>query len=656
MKQYVFILLIVLTIFPAFRCPEGNAEKTLSAETSVERLRHLNARVADVVSTPGECAAIDQLRKEAKMQNSSLYEAMSYYYYTHYYRSNLKIEEAAYWLQRLDSVARPNRFHTLLYEGHGLLVELYCICGNFDLAMDKAKRMSEEVASLNCPLSHLIVDNSLATVYMSTRQNEEAQKILQYVLSVPAEESLPLIRKTSLALMASAELRLSRLDVAEGYLHELHELLARNEENAFSTSRVYNTNLNIRYHVYSVQCNLLRGDSLQARKHLEEIAKVSGPTSYIYSQALYHRTCADYYLSAGQSELALEEWDKEMALLDSCSGYYLAALRQKASVLKQRGEYKEAFEAYQRFMLLQNSEEQECYILQINQFKSAHEADRSRIANAQLTKKSNSLYALVIALLLFSVILVILIQVNRRLKKKLLLARQRSERSGYLKSAFLANMNHEIRTPLNAIAGFSQLLVDEDDPQICEQYTNIIRGNNELLVNLLNDILDLSGIESDTITFSYAKVHVQSVINDLYEAAKLQIPASVSLIKGATPDLHLYTDRNRLIQVLSNLLSNAIKHTAEGQITIGYELWGSDNVRFHVTDTGEGISDESQRKIFARFVQAAETSSKGVGLGLALCKGFVEHLGGEIGVESVAGKGSTFWFTLPCRMPDNESL
>lgn len=248
---------------------------------------------------------------------------------------------------------------------------------------------------------------------------------------------------------------------------------------------------------------------------------------------------------------------------------------------------------------------------------------------------------------MFIVILSVLIFINRKLKHRLLSAREKAEYSDRLKSTFLANMNHEIRTPLNAIAGFSQLLVGETDTEMGEQYINIIKNNNDLLMNLLNDVLDMSRIESDTITFAYSKVYLPQLVNGLCEMAKLQAPSSVAIVKDEIPDLYIHTDKNRLTQILSNLISNAIKHTSEGSIFIGYELREDEMVQFYVTDTGEGISAELQDKIFARFVQAVEAHSKGVGLGLALCKGFVEHLGGQIGVVSEEGKGATFWFTLP---------
>lgn len=349
-------------------------------------------------------------------------------------------------------------------------------------------------------------------------------------------------------------------------------------------------------------------------------------------------------LQAGQS---VNTWEEEMQLVEEKDRSALLELRNKANELDRQKKYKEAYEAFSDLVQLQDSLEQNYYIHKISPFKTEQEAQQSKVLNEQLSIKSNYLYMLILVLLLFVVILTALILLNRNLKHRLLLTREKAEHSDRLKSAFLANMNHEIRTPLNAIAGFSQLLVGETDPEVSEQYISIIKSNNDLLMNLLNDVLDMSRIESDTLTFTYSKVYLPQLINGLCEVAKLQMPSSVVIQKDTCPDLYISTDKNRLIQVLSNLISNAVKHTSEGSITVGYELRNDKMVYFYVTDTGEGISPELQAKIFARFVQAVEAHSKGVGLGLALCKGFIEHLGGEIGVESEEGRGSTFWFTLP---------
>lgn len=230
-------------------------------------------------------------------------------------------------------------------------------------------------------------------------------------------------------------------------------------------------------------------------------------------------------------------------------------------------------------------------------------------------------------------------------EQSLIDAKEKAETADQLKSAFLANMTHEIRTPLNAIVGFSDLLSIETDPEVRDTYIGLIKSNNELLLRLINDVLDISKIESGMVTFAYTDVYLPSVMRDLYNVMQLRITEEVELILDVCADITLRTDHNRMTQILSNLLTNAIKHTTQGTIRFGYKL--IDNyVHFYVSDTGKGISPKDLDRIFGRFVQL-KGGYNGIGLGLAICKGLVTKMGGEITVSSEVGKGSTFRFTLP---------
>lgn len=186
-------------------------------------------------------------------------------------------------------------------------------------------------------------------------------------------------------------------------------------------------------------------------------------------------------------------------------------------------------------------------------------------------------------------------------EESLIKAREKAEKADQLKSAFLANMTHEIRTPLNAIVGFSDLLSVEEDPELRESYVNLIKTNNELLVQLINDVLDVSKIESDMMSFTFADVYLPSVMRDVYGMMKMRMPEGVLLSMDACPEITLQTDKNRLVQILTNLLTNAIKHTSEGCIQFGCEV-NSLNACFYVSDTGNGIPQDQLENIFARFV------------------------------------------------------
>ena len=232
------------------------------------------------------------------------------------------------------------------------------------------------------------------------------------------------------------------------------------------------------------------------------------------------------------------------------------------------------------------------------------------------------------------------------------LKRERAEELDRLKSAFLANMSHEIRTPLNAIVGFSQLLAETDDPEERHEFVEIIDSNNRMLLQLISDILDLAKIESGTIDFKFADMNVKEVINEIVTSFRIKMPDNVALIAPQdSPECQIYSDRMRLTQVISNFLNNAIKYTSEGCITLAYEIIG-DEIKFSVTDTGDGMSQEIQAHIFDRFYKG-NTFKQGTGLGLSICETIVNRLGGRIGVNSELGKGSTFWFTHPYSFSPN---
>ena len=232
------------------------------------------------------------------------------------------------------------------------------------------------------------------------------------------------------------------------------------------------------------------------------------------------------------------------------------------------------------------------------------------------------------------------------------LKRERAEELDRLKSAFLANMSHEIRTPLNAIVGFSQLLAETDDPEERHEFVEIIDSNNRMLLQLISDILDLAKIESGTMDFKFADMSIKEVINEIVTSFRIKMPDNVSLIAPKdSPECQIYSDRMRLTQVISNFLNNAIKYTSEGCIILAYEIIG-DEIKFSVTDTGDGMSQEIQAHIFDRFYKG-NTFKQGTGLGLSICETIVNRLGGRIGVNSELGKGSTFWFTHPYSFSPN---
>lgn len=236
-------------------------------------------------------------------------------------------------------------------------------------------------------------------------------------------------------------------------------------------------------------------------------------------------------------------------------------------------------------------------------------------------------------------------------ESELRLAKEKAEQADISKSAFLANMSHEIRTPLNAITGFAEILVTANTEEEKAQYQEIIQMNADLLLQLVNDILDLSKIEAGTLDFVYTEVDINLLLSDLRQLFQMRVADAGGKVaiesETALPSCLTLTDRNRIAQVLSNFMTNAIKFTKEGSIRIGYEARDTE-LYFYVTDTGAGIPTCKLPEVFERFVKLND-EKKGTGLGLSISRTIVNKLEGRIGVESVEGEGSTFWFTLPYR-------
>ena len=243
---------------------------------------------------------------------------------------------------------------------------------------------------------------------------------------------------------------------------------------------------------------------------------------------------------------------------------------------------------------------------------------------------------------------------QKTIEEELRVAKEKAENLDRLKSAFLANMSHEIRTPLNAIVGFASLLIESDDKKERQDYVDIMQENTELLLQLISDILDLSKIEAGTLDFTMDHLDIKSFCEDIMRNYDIKEDKPVPvLLAPDLPEYYIYTDKKRLMQVITNFINNALKFTNEGQIMLEYRHKAESNeIEFAVTDTGMGIAPDKVDQVFDRFVKL-NSFSKGTGLGLSICRSIIKHLGGPIGAESEIGVGSRFWFTHPLRLSRN---
>lgn len=236
-----------------------------------------------------------------------------------------------------------------------------------------------------------------------------------------------------------------------------------------------------------------------------------------------------------------------------------------------------------------------------------------------------------------------------KIDKMLQEAKEKAEESNRLKSAFLANMSHEIRTPLNAIVGFSEMICQTDEEEEKQEFMKIISSNNELLLQLIDDILDLSKIEAGTMEFTFAPTDINDVMDGICRQMqeKNTSPDVEILFEEKAEECIILTDRLRLSQVIINFTNNAMKFTHKGSIRMGYRMEeATGEIYFYVKDTGIGIPEDKMDEVFERFVKL-DSFAKGTGLGLAICRVIVERLQGVIGVDSKEGEGSCFWFRIP---------
>lgn len=250
---------------------------------------------------------------------------------------------------------------------------------------------------------------------------------------------------------------------------------------------------------------------------------------------------------------------------------------------------------------------------------------------------------------------------QKRVYNQLEEAKLKAEQSDKLKSTFLANMSHEIRTPLNAIVGFSDIMRYAESEEEMEEYNRIISTNGELLIQLIDDILDLSKIEAGFIELNVSRFDLSNLFHELSITLQQRARNGV-LVNAEVPEKHFFVelDRKRILQLVMNLASNAVKFTEKGNVTLGYEYLAGGNsfgnksyLKIYVRDTGIGISEENQQKLFKRF-EKFDTFAQGTGLGLSIVKSIALLMGGEVGVDSKLGEGSTFWVVIPYLLDDSD--
>lgn len=602
---------------------------------------------------------VSRLLTEARAQKNTSYEAQAYFWtIKHYYNSD--IDSFKFYLDKAEPLLLKNEMYEPLFRTKAWYGYFLTNTGNNEQALAWIKASEERANQLGYLDGRDMMRQALANFYIKNKLLKEGEDLYNEILEDMERRDVDLIKRINILrqLFMTCGNFDSRLRYLELYKSYLDYCKAKGIEKLDDENPLYVLEY-IYYQSYAYEnLNLYR---VRRKGNLGDIYKSLQMASKILEEHKLERRRLELKNLYASYYWANREYDKAISAFTYLYERYKRAGRETVVVdmLKYRGQvefeagqYKEAAIDCFKMARLQDSIRQTTFYKELAEMQAQHETDKLELQNQKMEMEAmharNVLIFMgvgVLVLVLICALLVFLVCQKHRLGEQFKLAKEKAEEADRIKSAFLANMNHEIRTPLNAIVGFSQVLEDEEDKETRQEFANIIQNNNELLQRLVGDVLDLSKIDSNTMSLIYKKQDIASLMKEIYNVILLRMPDGVELLLDDCEELEMETDRNRLTQILTNLLTNAIKHTREGFIRFGYKKTDG-FVEFFIQDSGEGIPEDKVDSIFSRFVQLDDWS-KGVGLGLAICKGLVGQMQGKIWATSKLGEGSVFFVRLP---------
>ncbi|CAK7081552.1 MAG: Sensor histidine kinase RcsC [Parabacteroides sp.] len=594
----------------------------------------------------------------------------------YYYNLSGGRDSMIYWIGKIDSLILIRKeYPDVFYEAKSLLAQSLLWDKNYEMALDEATKLYRLVEKHKSPYGMARCTETLGLIYQRIRHDDEAidafDDALKQILSI-GKKDYSLIRLAS--YQAESAVRTTQFEWAEKILQRYRFFI---DEQAKLNEQVGDICLVEREYwlLYSFYTSLyLKENKMdKAKEALDMATKYNGNILIEGDYALntYLAVKARYYEQIGNHTLALHYLDEVLR-----TERLPEDLRMKADILNHLGRYREALVLCDELYDIALQENNETFFRQINQLRAFHELREKekkehelQLSNQRMEhQKKQLVFSVSLSLVLLIVFYVLLryYKRTRQLKNELLhekdallesesnllKEKKSAENASLMKSAFLANMSHEIRTPLNAIVGFSGLLVEPSvEAEEREEYIHIIKNNTDLLLNLLNDVLDLSRIEAGDMTFNIKKYQLKECCQMALDSVRHRVSGSVKLTFTPSPEnIIISTDTLRLQQQLTNLLTNAAKFTQQGEINLSYRLEPEGNkVRIAVTDTGCGIPLEKQKDVFKRF-EKLDDYKPGAGLGLSICSIIADRLGGTIFVDSEYVDGARFVLVYPCEV------
>ena len=573
------------------------------------------------------------------------------------YDDSISIDSVIAWSEQLLPTQQSNEDRTTYFLLQLQLANAYTLRGDISLATNRAQLMYEEAKATDYQFGMVVANQAIGDAYntianMGDKALESYQDALTELSNISDQHPY---RAQLLLKMSNVLQRKGRLEEAEKILEELEKILY--QEPDYQTDFFFcieKTN-------FAISHGHLSQDYLdEANIWLHKIDSIYQLHPEKFYRFHLDYTTAAYYRAMGNLDKqywkqALDIYSKLQAEYsgNKRSTYYRWTSLEKIYLCKIQGMAMEACRIYQELYPPIDTLASQSYIRQINTIKAKYQVDKAETAsNNEYNKIITSILVGTMALVTLFVLLAILLNRQREKVKlstqKLATSRINAENAMRAKSVFLSNMSHEIRTPLNALSGFSSLLTEEGlDDETRRQCNEVIQQNSELLLKLINDVIDLSSLEFGKLQFCIVQHDAVSICRNVIDTVnKVKQTQAELTFTTELEEMPIETDDSRLQQVLINLLINATKFTPQGSIVLKLEKETDDTVLFTVTDTGCGIPKDKQANIFQRFEKLNE-NAQGSGLGLSICQLIIEHIGGQIWIDSEYTEGSRFCFTHP---------
>ena len=583
-----------------------------------------------------------------------------------YYAIKKDVDGLRYWTNKLDSIGKIDpRAIESQFQVYNYLCRVYMSDGELEAAMSVAISQRLLVDRTGNKTGQTLSSENLGLIYMLTGRYKDAILMLETCLSYLNEDEGQFDFKLQVAeSLVRTYIYQSEFEKGENLLEYYEKILNAVELNEGNKYDHYDSRYS-RCFLYSYRIWLysLQG---QRQKALESINALAP-----YKDALYGFGDAINKFAMAHYSFLMQEYDKALSIIQPLEEGDNEVLRLKVDILKKKGDKMQVLSTYAKLLEVYKANNITAYTKQVDQLHSLRHLNEQEKQNQILLNQNLELknkFTQLVMMIIFSVVLIIILILLTRyslrlrglknmleLDKKSLketngnleIARIKAEQAVRLKSNFVANISHEIRTPLNAIVGFSDLLRDADSEERSE-YINVINNNSDLLLNLINDVLNLSRLEDSEFTLNDQQVVLQECCRHAVAAVEHRIVPGVQMkfTHPETPVL-MNTDPLRLQQLLTNLLTNAAKFTDEGEIVLNLETdTAARKVIFTVTDTGCGIPLDKQQLIFNRF-EKIDDFKQGAGLGLPISKVIAERLGGQLFVDPSYTTGARFVLVLP---------